>query len=203
MSGRADFSVDAPDLRFRRPQRIAFERPASLRVEVLALFDQLAAVLTSDGAYYAYFDAAKRKVKRGAVSRELLWRLARIDLSPNEAVSILLGAPAPSAGAELTGVFRGPNGELALEYRGEGHGSGFRFEFDAEGRLSHVQTRGADGGLDWRVAYADYREHDGVQIAHEVALEFPRVAASANFSFDAIELNPALDPAIFQIAPLD
>ena len=45
----AKLSLEAPDLRLRRPQRMALQRPASLRVEILGLFHQVAAVLVTDG----------------------------------------------------------------------------------------------------------------------------------------------------------
>ena len=93
-------ALDSPDLRFRRPQRLLVQRPAGLRVEVFGLFGQVAAVLVTDGQQFEWLDASRGEVEQGVVDDQLLWRLARIDLSPGEAVAVLLGVPLPREGLE-------------------------------------------------------------------------------------------------------
>ena len=79
--GVANLSVDSPELRFRRPQRFAAQRPASLRVETLGLFSQVAAVLVTRGGRYQFFDASNAGVQEGPVSDDLLAQVAGIDPS--------------------------------------------------------------------------------------------------------------------------
>ena len=86
----ARLSLDAPDLRFRRPQRLAVRRPADLRIEILGLFGQIAAVLVTDGHRYQLWNGSKQAdaksgLEQGEVTRELLWSVARVDLLPAEA----------------------------------------------------------------------------------------------------------------------
>ena len=75
LSGRARLAVDGHDgaLRLRGSQRVALERPARLRVEVLGLFDQTLAVLVTDGERYQFFRANDRTWESGPVGPDLLW----------------------------------------------------------------------------------------------------------------------------------
>lgn len=196
LRAEARFSLDAPDLRFRRPERLVVARPAKLRVEVQGLFGQVAAVLATDGQRYQWFEASQRKIEEGVVDSALLWRLARIDLTPTQAVSLLLGAPAPLPGfdqvaAELTG-----EGAVAVLFSGPRGGSQ-RFVFDALGRPIEVSARAADGTRMWEARFAAYEQVDGSAFAHEVSLEFPRVNAHSSVHFRRVELNPALSAETF------
>ncbi|MBW2698468.1 MAG: hypothetical protein JRE70_18435, partial [Deltaproteobacteria bacterium] len=98
LRARAKLDLSSPDLRVSRPQRMAVARPLRLRVEVIGLFNQLAAILVTNGHVYQVYDARSAHLEEGIVSEGLLWRVARVDLSPSEAVDILLGAPLPASG---------------------------------------------------------------------------------------------------------
>ena len=97
----ARLSIDAPELALSRPQRVVVERPASLRIEVLALFDQVAGVVATNGVEYGFVDLTSGVRDAGPVDDGLLWRTARIDLSPADAVALLLGTPALGATAQV------------------------------------------------------------------------------------------------------
>ena len=67
LSGRV--SVEAPDFRFSRPQRLAVREPADLRIETLAMFGQIAAILVTDGAHYQLWSGSIRRHRSGKKRR--------------------------------------------------------------------------------------------------------------------------------------
>jgi hypothetical protein len=199
LRGVARFSLDSPDLRFRRPQRVALQRPAMLRVEVLALFGQTAGVLATDGQRYSFLDVGTRELQSGQVTPELLWQVGRIDLTAEQAVDLLLGSPAPAPGL-LRGPLRGrEDGVVELPFLDAAGRVRQRFEVGAEGELSRLETLDADGELRWAAVYSSYRDVDGEAFAFEVELQFPRVGANAKFDFRSVELNPELPEGIFSL----
>ena len=116
LTGSARVTLEGPDFKLNRPQRIALARPGRLRFEILALFDQLAAILVTDGVDYGFYDASAGQVSEGRVSSTLLWNLTKIDLSPDELVGLLLAAPSPEAGTLSAGAWLEPTGRLAIAF---------------------------------------------------------------------------------------
>jgi len=189
-------ALDSPDLRFRRPQRLLVQQPAELRVEVFGLFGQVAAVLVTDGQQFEWLDASRGEVERGVVDDQLLWRLAQIDLSPREAVAVLLGVPLPREGLERRpGRSRGA-GRIEVPF-GRAGGLEQVFAFDARGRLVGVVTHDESGSELWEVSYSAYKDIAGTGFAHEVSLEFPGVDARSSIRFESVELNPDLSSDAF------
>ncbi len=189
-------ALDSPDLRFRRPQRLLARRPADLRVEVMGLFGQVAAVLVTDGERFEWLDASRGEVERGIVDDQLLWRLAQIDLSPREAVDVLLGVPLPREGLERQpGRSRG-EGRIEVPF-GRAGGTEQVFSFDVRGRLVGVATHDESGAVLWTVNYSAYKDVGGTGFAHEIALEFPVVDARSSIRFESVELNPDLSSDAF------
>lgn len=200
MRGRAKFSLDSPELEFRRPQRVAALRTRALRVETIGLFGQLAAVLVTRDGHYQFYDASTHEVEEGVVSRALLWQLVRVDLDHGEVVDLLLGGAAPPASRVL-----GRSVELADGVVRVGLEEGGRpvewLDFDAQGRLRRVERMpGGDSFLAWQATFDDYRPDalgSGLSVAHEVAVRIPAQETQARFRFSSVELNPALSPSIF------
>lgn len=105
LRGSARVALSGPDFKLNRPQNIAVKRPANLRFEIVGLFDQLAAVLATDGDEYGFYEAGESKIERGILTPGLFWNLAKIDLDPEELVGILLGTPLPSPGIARAAVW--------------------------------------------------------------------------------------------------
>ncbi len=201
LRAQARLSLDAPDLRFRRPQRLVVARPDSLRVEVLGLFGQVAAVLVTEAGRYQFFDPEQGAVEEGDVVEELLWRLARVDLTPEEAAGVLLGAPQPLAGLAPVAASAFADGGVAVMLAA--HGSDIaqqRFEFDAQGRIRSAKRFTPDGHAIWAARFEDYRDVGDQAFAFRVALSFPRVQAKAEVEFDKLELNPDLASDVFVLS---
>jgi hypothetical protein len=204
LTARAKLDLDAKDLRFDRPQRMAVARPARLRVEVLGLFDQLAAVVVTNGDLYQVYDARSNDLEEGVVDAHLLWRVARVDLEPAEAVDLMLGTPRPDPTLQVGPARAYPNGEIGLE-RVDGDGvlrEGYRF--DAASRVLEAMVYDPSGGLVWRAEFGDYRSIDApgggqLPFAHDVLLEFPRVEARARLTFKRVTLASELPDTLFAL----
>ena len=205
---RARLDLDAPDLSFDRPQRMAVERPARLRFEVLGLFDQLAAVVVTDGARYQVYDARRGDLEEGRVGSDLLWRVARIDLDPSRAVQLLLGGVMPTPGLTLSAARIFENGQVSfarVDSRGLAR-EGYRF--DAQGQLLEASHFDDEGRLLWQATYADYRpveRPDGSKgsFAHELKLNFPRVGAQARLRYSVVKIESELPDSLFQLPRRD
>lgn len=116
LRGSARVALSGPDFKLNRPQNITVERPANLRFEIVGLFDQLAAVLATNGDEYGFYEAGQPEIERGRLRPGLLWNLAKIDLEPEELVGLLLGTPMPSPGIARAAVWL----EAAKEAAGAG-----------------------------------------------------------------------------------
>jgi hypothetical protein len=179
LRGTARLALVAPDVRLNRPQRIALERPARLRVEILGLFNQLAAVLVTDGHAYQVYRAGETVLESGAVSADLLWRVARIDLEASEAVDLLLGAPRPDPQFRSAGAWLHEDGALVLERHDASQQLRERLRFTAAGQLEQFERFDATGALVLTARFTDYREVEAegadaatALFAHEVDLDF-------------------------------
>ena len=185
LTGSARVALEGPDFKLNRPQRIALARPGKLRFEILALFDQLAALLVTDGVEYGFYEAASGQVSQGRVSSALLWNLTKIDLSSEELVGLLLAIPRPEDGSLRAGAWLEPEGRLAIAFswpeeevaadcvaedplaraiasrcvasdRALLERGGQLFFFDPSDRLAEVRGLDPGGVIRYRVQFAEY-----------------------------------------------
>lgn len=198
LRGALRVSLDSPDLRFRRPQRLALRRPADLRVEVLGLFGQVAAVLVTDGTTYQSFVAGTGGIEGGVVTEDLLWRLARVDLAPFEAVELLLGAPLPSPGTTIAETFAWGEG-VGLDLRDPTGRLRERMAFDAQGRVVAFTRYDRDERIAWHAKFADYRDLRGTPVAFDLRLQFPALDAEATLLFDEAVFGVELSDELFAL----
>lgn len=202
LRARANLDLDAPDIHFDRPQRLAVARPARMRVEVLGLFDQLAAVVVTNGDRYQVYDVRNEGLEEGVVDAGLLWRIARVDLVPEVAVDILLGAPRSDPGLSNGGAWLQEDGSIAfarVDRRGVQRET---YRFDVAGRITERATYDEAGELAWRAQFSDYRpvfspSAGDVAFAHDVLLDFPRVSARVRMVFKKVMLSEDLPEALF------
>jgi hypothetical protein len=179
-------------------QLLAVERPARLRVEVLGLLNQRIAVLATDGERYDLYRSESGAVESGEIRPSVLWEVAGVPLTPEEAVGVLLGAPRmPLAGGTITGAVESADARVRFEIRGP---DPYRLtlEFDSRGFLSLYEMSGPEGIL-YAVRYRDYREVAGTGFAHHVELDFPISQVHAELSFRGVELNPVFPESVFRL----
>ncbi len=183
LRGSARVALAGPDFKLNRPQRIVVERPARLRFEVIGLFEQLAAVIVSDGLQYGFYDASTGEMEEGPLTPSLLWELAKVDVEVAEAVGILLGAPRPRPGSARAAVWLEPEDRLGIAFANGRRGArpdcpadpergwrdaacfaeagdlargGDAFLFDPAGRLVELRAYDAAGALRFRARFEAY-----------------------------------------------
>ena len=163
-------------------------------------FGQIAAVLVTDGESYQSIDA-DGNFASGPVAQDLLWRIARVALQPEDAVDLLLGVPIPSDDASFAGGFIDTRGTLSIDFRDENGVLSDRFGFNEAGQLSEFVRFEDDGKIAWEATFSDYREVSGSLFAFEVDLKFPEVHAAASLQFDHASLGPVLADELFVLRP--
>lgn len=205
MRARARLEVHSPDLQFRRPQRLAVARPGRLRVEVVGLFGQVAALLVARDSHYQFYEAGRSELQEGALTPSLLWQLARVDLAPDEAVDLLLGIPRPGLGRTLSQAWLRGDGRLGFAAVDSQGRIREQYVFDAKGRLIEREQFDVGGTRSWRARFSDYRTVPRIgggeeEFAFRVRLDFPRVEGKANLEFQHVELVAELPEELFSLA---
>lgn len=175
-------------------QLLLVERPASLRVEVIGLLQQRLLVLATDGARYELYRAEGPQTEEGAVHAGVLEEVAGLPLTPEAAVRLLLATPlAPDTPAESAQQDAG--GALRLSWSDQ------TLEFDAEGRLAALAFHPGEAG-EAAVLYArwsDWRALGTGDFPHRLELELPEAGTRWKLEYREVELDPALDPALFRL----
>ncbi len=229
LRGSARVALSGPDFKLNRPQRIVVERPARIRFEILGLFDQLAAVLVTDGRRFGFFEASSGQISRGRVSSRLLWNLAKIDLSPEEVVGLLLGTPEPAPGLARASVWLEPDGRLAMAFAWPSEArpepcradltrglferdcfvpqaalafGGEVFFCDEAGYLVEQRSLEADGLIRFRASFDRYEVlegADGVNFPMRVTIRSPGVDSLARFEWKRVMLASELSDRLFRL----
>jgi hypothetical protein len=166
-------------------------RPASLRVEVIGLLQQRVLVLATDGTRYELYRAEGPVTEEGAVHAGVLEEVAGLPLTPEAAVRLLLATPlAPDSPAES--VQQDAEGALRLSWPDQ------TLEFDGAGRLAALAFHpGARPVLVAR--WSDWRALGTTAFAHRLELELPEAKTRWKLEYREVELDPALDPALFRL----
>jgi hypothetical protein len=131
----------------------------------------------------------------------LLWLVASLDLTPVEAVELVLGAPRLDASLAPLRASQTGDGEIAVEL---GDAAGVvheRRSFDAQGRLREVERLDEDGAAAWSARFDAYQPVGSVPFAHEIRVEGASRSASAELTLSGVELNPSLPADIFRLQP--
>jgi hypothetical protein len=203
----ARLAVDAPgagegghDLALRSKQRMWLARPAQLRVEVLGFLDTTLAVLVTDGERYSLFESGEQRLQEGAVYPELLWDVARLELTPAEAVEVILGAPEPDAGLSPHAAYL-VGERLRIELADQGGRVRRVVEFGAAGELRRLAQSDEQGGVAWEAQFDDFTELGGAPFARNVAVRSSAGRTRAELVLRTVELNPEVPPDIFRLRP--
>jgi len=202
LRGRARIEVQAgSDVSLAGRQILVAERPDRLRIEVLGLFDQALAVLTTDGQRFELFRSSDLTFEEGELRPELLWEQAHIALRPEEAIALLLGTPPPEPGLVPVHAEGADDGTIRVSLAAPGGPERRRLRFDPQGRLERVEVIGPDGSLEWIAAFADFEPVGGVPFAHAITLYVAAGGTKAEIHLRDVELNPELPPGIWSVRP--
>ena len=203
LRGLARLAVDGHDgsVRLRGKQLVILERPSRLRVEILGFLNQSLAVITTDGEGFEVYRADGQSYETGEVDEHLLWKEAGIDLSPDEAVAVLLGVPISEPLPAPANAARDAEGRIRIDLA---DARGFvvqRVTFDPAGRLRAFEVLDDSGGVVWAAQFDAYRDVDGSPFAHSIEVDVRSGMTHAEISFRNVELNPDLPPEMFRLFP--
>jgi hypothetical protein len=185
-------------------ERIVARRPASVRVEVMSPVG-IALVLAADGGQIAIFDPSKNTLMQGPASAAALERYARIPMTPQAAVRMLMGLTPDSSmlafAPEQYGVLA--DNTRYLLYR-EPNGETDYLTLDASGNLLSLRQTLASGRESYEVHYSDYRASGpggGILFPWQVAASFPMTGASVKFHYEHPVLDGDIDDTTFMLSP--
>ncbi len=189
LRGLARVKVDSESTSGSVQEVIVVERPDRLRLEMRSFFGRTQAVLVTEGGRYAYYEGGV--VERGPLARDVIRQRLGLDLTAEEAVETLLAAadldPTPTREAH----------HVADEHWVE-TGSR-RIPIVTDGDLRGITALDPEGGVRWRAEYSRWRDLDGERYPFTVRLVFPETGVTAELALRDVELNPSLDPEVFQL----
>ncbi len=191
---RADGSAS-----LRGKQLVVLERPSRMRVEILGFLNQSLAVIATDGEGFEVYRAEDRSYESGVADERLLRDEAGIDLSPEEAVAVLLGVPISEPLPAPARALGDADGWVRIDLTAGPDIAAQRVTFDAEGRLRALEVLGDSGATVWSAHFDAYRDVEGAAFAHSIALDVHSGATRAEISFRDVELNPELPPGLFRL----
>jgi len=166
---------------------IAAERPARLRVETINFFGQAQSLLVADGERSALVEGGQ--VLESVVPGELLVRLG-LDLTPAEAIDLLLATPAVPEVAPRSVWVAGES--FIAEYPTR------RVRLDRGGAVRAVEAREPTGELRWIVEFDAWSDVAGGRYPLEIRAYFPLTDLRAEFVMEDVELNAELDAGLFE-----
>ncbi|HEY8156751.1 MAG TPA: hypothetical protein VII72_21660 [Myxococcota bacterium] len=201
LRGSARLAVDGEGPPIRSRQILVVERPSRLRVEVQGLLSQTLAVLVTDGPRFQLFRAEDRSFEAGEVRPGLLWQVASLDLTPEEAIDLVLGAPQLDPALAPARAYTEAGGEIGVDLADPAGRVRERRVFDAQGRLRRVERLAEDGEVAWSASFDEYQPVDGVAFAHAIRVEAAPRETRAELVLSGVELNPVLPADIFQLRP--
>jgi hypothetical protein len=187
-------------------ERIVARRPASVRVEVMSPIG-VALVLAADGGQIAIFDPSKNTLMQGPATAAALDRYARIPMTPQAAVRMLMGLTPDSSmlafAPDQYGVLA--DNSKYLLYR-EPNGVSDYLTVDAGGNLLSLRQTLAGGRESYEVHYSDYRASGpggAIMFPWQVAASFPMTGASVKFRYRQPVLDGDIDDTTFMLSPGD
>ncbi|MBW2540789.1 MAG: DUF4292 domain-containing protein [Deltaproteobacteria bacterium] len=203
LRGLARLAVDGygGSVQLRGKQLVILERPSRLRVEVLGFLNQSLAVIATDGEAFEVYRADSQSYESGEVDEQLLWREAGIDLSPDEAVAVLLGSPVSDAQLAPANAARDVDGWIRIDLADARGTVVQRVTFDPAGQLRGLEVFDASGGVAWAARFDAYRDVGGSAFAHSIEVDVRSGMTHAEISFRDVELNPDLPAEMFRLSP--
>jgi hypothetical protein len=199
VSGEARVYVETKAFTGSIRQFIAAEKPDRLHLETLDFFGNVAAVLAAGDGRFALYDAKERVLYRGAATPANLARLVPIPLAAADLVTILCGS-APLLAGEPRSAEPG-NGFVALEIAGATRTQTVRVVEGAAVSRSELRRGGALAPGLYDLVFGSFHARAGARFPDETRLlaESPRVRL--DLAWSDVEVNGALDPALFRIEP--
>lgn len=188
-----------PNGHLKAREQITLRRPASLRIEALSPLG-VALVVAASSTEIAVFDPSRNTIARGAPTAATLESVARIPLTPEQAVRLLLALPpeAVQLGTPSTSS-TDENGLTVLSYASVG-ASVDSIAF-ANGDLAMVREASSDGALVYEVHYSDWRDIGAMRFPRVIDATFPAPAINLKLRYDQPLIDGVIPDGDFVLAP--
>ena len=198
VQGEARVRLGAPSKATFR-QFAAAERPDRIHLEALDFFGNPAAVLVASGGRFSLYDPQKKVLYTGAATPENLSRLVPVPVAAAELVEILLGsAPLP----EDRPVDVAPDGRhLRLRFEEDGARLDAWIGAHAAVEKAARSVAGGAGPGSWKVEFSEHRAHGAAWFPDFFALRSDAANVRLELRWEQLEVNGALDPALFELRP--
>ncbi len=190
----ARFVYDGPDEHRRARQVVLVQRPERLRIEVLSPLGTVF-VLTADNGALAAYVRSEATVYRGRASRANLQRYARVDLSVADAVDVLLGTPPLGDGRNDEVSFDPTSDTIQLSSAADA--SAHVIAFDRALRAVAIETHDA-GEVRWRAEFSAFAAP--AEVPTTIVIALPPQQQRLTLELQEVEVNPAIDAALFTLA---
>jgi outer membrane lipoprotein-sorting protein len=186
---------------FKARENIVLRRPASMRVEVMSAMG-VALVVTADAGKVAVFNPGKNTLTRGVATAMSLQRYARIPMSPDAAVRLMLALAPDSTMLAYAPYSMNIKGDAkVLTYHQPG-GVVDELGFTGEGYLTMVRETIAGGRIGYEVRYSDFRKLDGGFIfPAKIDASFPKTGVTVNLQYVNPSLNNEVPDSTFVLEP--
>ena len=201
VQGRARVGVESPRGSGTTEQYLVAERPDRLRVEVQDFFGNVVASLAVEAGRLALYDARERTFLLGAATPANLARLLPVALTPEELVTLLCGSAPLLEGAPVSAD---PGDGLVLLTLRDGPlvqrlevGPGAALLSASRHRVTPAGETPA--GLD--AEFSVHRTRAGQRVPTDLAVRAPAAGVAISLHWRDLEVNGAVDPALFRLAP--
>jgi hypothetical protein len=175
-------------------QFLAAEKPDRLHLEVLDFFGNPALVLVTGGGRFALLDARQKVLYRGPATPENLARLVPLPLPAEDLVTLVCGGAPLLAGRPAQVGAEGGHVLVTVE----GDGVVERRALAPEGR--EVGAGGAGPGS-YTVKLGDRALRAGLWFPGSLELRSDPAQVQFALQWTEVEVNGALDPGLFALAP--
>jgi Domain of unknown function (DUF4292) len=187
--------------RFKARENIIVRRPASIRVEVMSALG-VALVVAANAGQVAVFDPGKNTLLQGAATADTLQRYARIPMTPDATVRLMLGLAPQSANLALAPDSMTDKGDVKVLTYDQPGGTVDELGFTGDGNLAMVRETLAGGRIGYEVHYSDYRKLDGRYLfPAQVDASFPKTGATVKFRYENPSVNQDVPDSTFVLVP--
>ena len=196
LRGLADVRLERGGRQERFREAAVLALPDKLRLETLQ-FGATALVLAADGDRLAIYSLATKEFAHGRASAGAVAALAGVAVEPRHLVRLLAGLPPlPFQSADPRSRVE-PDG---VEFMAESAAGPFwqRLRLDAGGGVAGGELHTAAGPV-FTFRFEDPRWVDGRPFPHRLHLE-QAGAGWVDVAYRSVELNPAVDGAVFSLA---
>jgi hypothetical protein len=189
--------------RVRVKVSLLLARRAKLRIEADSPLGGALATLTSDGKQFQLLDLRNNRFLQGPAKACNVARLIRLEIPPEDVVSVLMGeAPLPGSATIKGAGWDSEDGGREVLALGLPDGGEEVIKLDARDKtwdVRRAERRDASGKVLWSVTNDKFEEHDGVRLPGISTVREPPHGADAEIKFRSVEPNVELGDDLFHL----